>query len=321
MWALGTGTVVIYLARERYGFVQWVAVFLGLTWASTMFFGRQRSVGKPEEEDRRPRPPGLVHEVTSYVTRIMYQETLFFLLPFYAYSTVVGSPNVLFVGLLGALAVLSCLDLLFDRWLRTKPVFGLVFFSIVAFAAINLLLPLFFRLPPRFGTPLAGLMAVGGGVPLALRSSAGGRGGRVRLGITAVGLLAIAIGFPSVVPPVPLRLERATFAGAIDRETLTLHDTLTSPVPARSVQGPIIVLAQVFAPTSVPTRVTMDWERDGVPLRQSRNIELVAHAWGFRVWDSWRPPSGAVPPGTYRVTLRTAGHRVFAVARLVVEGR
>ena len=308
-WALTTGTVILLLARERYHLVLWVVLFLALTWSSTLFFGRVTGVDAK-------RPPGFLHEVTSYVTRVLYQETLFFLLPFYAYSTVIGSPNVLFLGLLGGLALLSCIDLLFDRWLRTRPVFALTFFAIVAFAAINLLLPLLVGLRPRFAAPAAALLAVGGAVPLALRTAQTRLGVRLRLLAAAVVFIAVALGLPELIPPVPLRLERATFASGIDSKTLALADTL--PQHAAPGGRGLFVLVRVFAPSALPVHVQLEWRRDGELLRVSREVGIVAHAAGFRVWDGWHPPSGSVSPGRYRVVLRTSGGRVFGVAKLTV---
>jgi hypothetical protein len=121
VWALTIGSTIVLLAQDRYYLVLWVVLFLVVAWVFTLFLGRATVDGGATGA----RPPGLVHEVSSYVTRVVYQQTLFFLLPFYAYSTVVGSVNVVFLGLLGGLAVLSCIDLVFDRWLRTRPVFAL----------------------------------------------------------------------------------------------------------------------------------------------------------------------------------------------------
>lgn len=311
-WALTSGTVIVILARERYHLVFWVGLFLVAVWASTLFFGR-------EVTDDAAAPPKLVHEVTSYVTRVLYQETLFFLLPFYAASTVVGSPNVAFLALLVGLALFSCIDLLFDRWLRTRPVFALVFFTIVTFAAINLLLPLTVGLRPLFAAPVAALLAIGGAAPLALRTAPRSLGVRLRLLAVAGVMLVVALGYPSLIPPVPLRLERATFASGIERSTLALSDTLTGRVTTGQVGWRLVVLAQVFAPSALPTTVQLEWWRDGELLRVSRDVAITAHAEGFRVWDALLPESGAVPPGHYRVVLRNAGRRVFGVAKLTVR--
>lgn len=319
LWALATGVVVLLLARERYAFVPWVVAFLGVTWASTLFFGRSAEQEAAEQPTPGRTPPGLAHEVTSYVTRSLYQETLFFLLPFYAYSTVVSSVNVVFLGLLGGLALLSCLDLVFDRWLRTRPVFGMVFFATVSFAAVNLILPMVFSLPPRVATPVAAAVAVGSAVPLALKGGRVGRGGRLRTGLAGAALLVVALGVPSLVPPVPLRMQSAAFASDIDRETLALSGTLGATVEASALQGRIVVRVEVFAPGSVPARVTLEWTRDGVSIRTSRDVEIVAHQGRFRVWDALRPEGGAIPPGRYRVTLRTANGRIFGVTSLDVR--
>jgi hypothetical protein len=325
VWALATGVVVVVLARERYAFVPWVVVFLGLTWASTLFFGRnaEHEIEEEAEEDARARaasgqPPRLAHEVTSYVTRSLYQETLFFLLPFYAYSTVVSSVNVGFLALLGGLALLSCLDLVFDRWLRTRPVFAMVFFAIVAFSAVNLILPMLLSISPRIATPIAAVAAVGSAVPLALQSGPIGRGAAVRMGLSALAILVVALGVPDVVPPVPLRMQSATFSTGIDRETLAVPDTLARSVPVAAVDDVLVVVVEVFAPGTVPTTVRLEWSRDGEPIRRSRDVEIVAHEWSFRVWDSWRPDGGAVPPGRYVVTLRTRSGRIFGIARLEI---
>jgi hypothetical protein len=248
---------------------------------------------------------------------MLYQETLFFLLPFYAYSTVFASPNVLFLALFGGLATFSCLDLAFDRLLRTSAVFGLVFFATVAFAAINLLLPILLGIDPEIATPVAAVVAVASALPLAMRAAAMRAGARLRLALAAATILAVAIGLPSVVPPAPLRMTSATFASAIDRQTLALTDTLTSGGRAPS-DGVLIVLVQVFAPAAVPTNVSLEWKRDGEVFRTSRGVDIVAHDAGFRVWDSWRPESTEFPSGRYEVTLKAHGGRVFGVAALSV---
>ncbi len=312
-WVLTSGTLIVLFARERYHLVLWVMLFLALTWTSTLYFGRAETVVEPG------RPPGLLHEAASYLTRVLYQETLFFLLPFYAYSTVVRSPNVLFMGLLVGLALLSCVDLVFDRWLRTRPLFALSFFAIVAFAAANLLLPLLIGIPPRFATPVAAVVAVGSAVPLALRTAPRAWTVRLRLAGGAVVLLVVSVALPVLIPPVPLRLERATFATDIDSRTLRVADTLSSPVPAARVGGSLVVVLEVFAPSTLPATVRLEWRRGPELLRVSREIAITAHAWGFRVWDRWRAPSGRVPPGRYRVVLKTSGGRVFGVATLRVE--
>jgi hypothetical protein len=265
------------------------------------------------------RPPGLVHELTSYAARALYQETLFFLIPFYAASTVIGSPNTLFMALLVGLALLSCIDLLFDRWLRFRPAFALTFLAIVAFAALNLLLPILVGFPPQLATPAAAILSVGGVVPLSVRAAHTNPGVGLRLLAAAAVLLTVTIGLPRVIPPVPLRLQRATFASGIDRETLELADPLADRVASADLNGALFLLVQVFAPSALPASVRLEWRRDGDLLRVSRAVSITAHAAGFRVWDGWRAPSRSVPAGRYSVVLRTGDDRVLGRATLTVS--
>lgn len=316
LWALATGVFVVYLARERYAFVPWVVLFLVLTWASTLYFQR-RMAGDTEDDGEKAGPAVRVtfgEEATSYATRTMYQETLFFLLPFYAYSTVFDSANVVFLGGLGILAVLSCLDLVFDRWLRGSPVVSLLFFSLVAFSALNLLLPMLLPIDPTTGTRAAAGLAVAGALPLAHRGIPWTRGIKLRVGLGTVAFLVVTLGFPSVVPPVPLRLESAVFSSGIDRETLVPTDTLGAEGELSRLDGVLIVVMEVFAPSNVPTHLTLRWTRDGEIIRESREIEIVAHELGFRIWDSFRPDGAPLEPGLYEVVVRTRDDRLFGRA-------
>jgi len=323
IWALATGVAVIVLARERYGFVPWLVLFLVLTWTSTLLLGGR--VGRNVEDAPRlpdgkgpdEAPPPLRQEAASYLMRTMYQETLFFLLPFYAYSTVMGSLNMGFVVVLAVLAVLSCLDLLFDRWLRESAVFRMAFFSLVAFAAVNLLLPILLPVDPTVATRVAAALAVASGVPIALRGAS--RRSRGGLAAVAAALLGVAVGVPQAIPPVPLRLERAVFTGALDRATLVPRDTLQGAVGATELDGALYLVVEVFAPAVVPTQVSLEWLHDGTLVRESREVEITAHEGGFRVWDAWRPDTPLVPAGQYEVRLQARGGRAFGSARIFVE--
>ena len=316
VWALATGVVVIFLARERYGFVPWVLLFLGITWLSTLYFGR--SIPNTRSTPARGDAPGAAEEATSYVTRTLYQESLFFLLPFYAYSTVVDAPNVVFIVLLGGLAIVSCLDLVFDRWLRESRVGSLLFFAVVAFAGLALLIPILIPIDPTTATRIAAGLAVASAVPLALNGERPARKGAVALALAGVSFLVLTVGFPRLVPPVPLRLQDAAFSSGIDRQTLMLADTVSDGVAAGMLDDGLYVRMEVFAPSISPTQVTLRWEHDGTLLRESRTIEITAHEIGFRIWDAWRPESGVIAPGDYRVTLETRERRVFGSTRITV---
>ena len=97
-----------------------------------------------------------------------------------------------------------------------------------------------------------------------------------------------------------------------------MADTFLERVSAADVGDALFVLVAVFAPTALPATVQLEWWRDSELLRVTREIGITANTASFRVWDAWRPQSGTVSPGRYRVVLRTVERRVFGVATLTV---
>jgi hypothetical protein len=297
-WALLTGIAVLVLAHNRYGFLRWVVLFIALTWGSTLFFAR---FAAPDSS----RTMRFAQGVVSYVTRVMYQETLFFLLPFYFYSATFPSWNFLYLLLLAGLAVLSCFDLLFDRLLRENKSFALGFFAFVSFSALQFFFPLLLRVRVDYAAYLAASVAFIAAAALAhswveLRQ-------RWRLVLLALGLVAV-LGVVKLLlpllPPVPLRLTRLTFSGAVDRQTLRTPADFTGTIPIEQLRnGRLYAVATIFSPERIPARIQIRFlDRDGKLLRASRTPNLMATPRGFRVWDS--PPKG-LAPGTYRVEVWT----------------
>ena len=313
VWAMASGAVVVVLSREHYELVPWVVSFLGLTWLSTLLFTR---AGVRASGSRAAR---LSRDVVSYLTRVMYQETLFFLIPFYAASTTLRSPNVIFTAVLCPLAVLACLDLVFDRLLREHPVFAFSFFALVTFAALNFLIPLLLAVHLSVAMPLAAGAAFVAAVPLAFS-------GQRRTDVTRVIGLASALCLTAAavlllraaVPPVPLRLVGPSFARGIDRGTLELRDPLRGEVRLGRLDGVIVFRCRIVSPSRLPAVLEVDWTLDGEPLHQSRRIEVVAHHGGFRLWDSTRRAFHAPRPGRYEVAVVTEEGQLIGRAHLDV---
>jgi hypothetical protein len=305
LWALATGAVVVALAHAAYGYAAWVLVFLALTWLSTLFFTRAET---PPERSKGRRWHGLA----SYLTRVMYQETLFFVLPFYFYSATLDSPNVLFLALLALLAVMACLDLIFDELLRRHAWFGILFFAIVAFAALNLLLPLALGLRIESAIVIAALVGLVAAIPMVAAPQGRGRWRaatlRVLPALVAVGLL---VGLRVLVPPVPLRLEGLVFARDVQPATLEPIAPLIREAALSGGNDRLAVVATVFAPRTVSVRVAVQWWRDGEWLKTSREVEITPHEAGFKVWDAFSPSEGPLVAGTYRVVLQTAGGQLI----------
>ncbi|HYM59425.1 MAG TPA: DUF5924 family protein [Thermoanaerobaculia bacterium] len=300
-WALITGIGVLVLAHNRYGFLRWVVLFIALTWGSTLFFAR---FAAPESS----RAMRFAQGVVSYLTRVMYQETLFFLIPFYFYSATFPSWNFLYLLLLAGLAVLSCFDLLFDRFLRESKPFALAFFAFVSFSALQFFLPLLLRVRVDYAAYLAaGVAFIAAG---ALAHTWTDLRLRWRLVLLAVGLvaaLAVVRLIRPVLPPVPLRMTRLTYAGAVDRHTLKTPGDFRGTIPIEQLRtGRLCAVATIFSPEAIPARIQIRFlDRDGKVLRESRTPNLNATPRGFRVWDCLPGGKKGFAPVSYRAEVWT----------------
>ncbi|MBZ5587886.1 MAG: DUF5924 family protein [Acidobacteriia bacterium] len=302
-WALVSGGIVLVLAHNRYGFLPWVVLFLTLTWLSTLFFSRL-AVGEGSARVQAAR--GFV----SYLTRVMYQETLFFLLPFYFYSTTFLSWNSAYVVVLAGLAVLSCFDVVFDRLVRTNRWFAQAFFAFVTYSALQFFLPLLLHVKIHNGAYLAAGLAFFASLPLAY-SARDLRQPR-RLVLIAVALAAV-VGILKVgrefLPPVPLRLTDVSFGTGVDPKTLELEHEFAEgrPIYAAGLSNRrLVIRATIFSPGRLPLRVQIRLLKGRTTLRASRNLDVVAHRRGFRVWYAVNAGPTGLPPGRYRAEVWTS---------------
>jgi hypothetical protein len=300
-WALISGIAVLVLAHNRYGFLRWVVLFIALTWGSTLFFSRL-ALGTSS------RAMNFARSVVSYLMRVMYQETLFFLIPFYFYSATFPSWNFLYVIALAAFAVLSCFDVLFDRLLREHRWFSTGFFAFVSFSALQFFLPLVLRTRIDNSEYLAA--AISFIAALALAGRWNDLRERRRLVVIAIAFAGVLIGvrvFRPLLPPVPLRLTRLRFSGVLNPHTLSAPVDYESAIPAAELRrGRIYAVATVFSPERIPARIQMRFIQSGKVLRSSRTLDLTARPGGFRIWDSVRLPQHPTSD-TYRVEVWSAG--------------
>lgn len=142
-YALGLGTSVVAFAQKGFDHARWLAVSVGAAWLLVVLFfrlfgsgERQRRLGAAKER--------LGFFAMTYALKNLYQGMFFFLLPFYWKSTTFGSQNSFFIVLLGACALLSTLDVVFDRVVFRFRALASVFHGVALFGCLNLVVPALF---------------------------------------------------------------------------------------------------------------------------------------------------------------------------------
>lgn len=148
-YALFLGVLVILFASKGFDYARVLAATLGGAFLVMVVLFRVFGQGvaqKQRVEEKKALKISFLG--MTYVLKNLYQGMLFFLLPFYWKSSSLDSINAWFVFLLGFLALLSTLDLVFDNLLMRYRVVAAVFYAVTLFACANLVIPAFFSNVP-----------------------------------------------------------------------------------------------------------------------------------------------------------------------------
>jgi hypothetical protein len=317
---LGVGVVVF--ASEGFAHARWLAVSLGLTWLLVVLLFRVFASGNQlrafEATDTMTR---WRFYVMTYALKNFYQAMLFFLLPFYWKSTTLGSPNAWFVLLLGACAVLSTLDIVFDRVLMRWRALASTFHGITLFGCLNLVVPALFPDTRTLYSLLAaaGITVVGFWT---LHVTVRALRKRIYIGVFAANVcaaLGLAYAARAAIPPVPMYLSSAAVGpkqladGRLAMEVTILHP---------SVIQELVAVTDVVVPGGKGDRLRHRWLREGREVqRSSEEISRIDGPPGVvRLRSSLTADD--LPPnlvGTWSVDVETedgqlVGRAVFRVA-------
>jgi hypothetical protein len=268
-YALGIGAGVVAFAQRGFDHARWLAVSLGLAWLLVVllfrFFGAGEEARGFAAEDAKTR---VRFYVMTYALKNLYQGMLFFLLPFYWKSATLDAPNIGFVVLLAACAVISALDLVFDRVLMRWRPLASAFHGVTLFACLNLIIPALF---PDTRT-LWSLVAAAAIAVLSFWTLHGTRRQfkrKIYVGLFLLSLVAgtgVTYAARSFVPPVPMYISSAAVGpkqlsdGRLAMEVKALHP---------SVIQELIAVTDVVVPGGKGDRLRHVWRHEGSEVHRS----------------------------------------------------
>jgi hypothetical protein len=145
-YALGLGITVVTFAQKGFDHARWLAVTASAAWLLVLLFFRLFGSGRAQAQAHLHAAPKvkLRFFAMTYALKNLYQGMLFFLLPFYWKSTTFDSANAWFVVLLGSCALLSTLDIVFDRVVFKFRALASVFHGVALFGCLVLVVPALF---------------------------------------------------------------------------------------------------------------------------------------------------------------------------------
>ncbi|WP_242515890.1 DUF5924 family protein [Sorangium cellulosum] len=261
-YALGLGAFVVAFAQKGFQNARFLAVSVSVAWLLVLLFFRLFGTGARQDFATAWRGARLRFLVMTYVLKNLYQGMLFFLLPFYWKSASLDAPNRWFVLLLGACAVLSTLDLVFDRVLMRWKTLASVFYGVTLFACLNLVIPALFPDTRTLYTLLsAALVSVLGFCTLHLPFGAlWSRVGAVFLVLASAAGVGLAYGTRELIPPVPMHLSTAAVGptvlpdGRLAMSVTSLH---------ASVIRQLLAVTDVVVPGGDGDRLHHVWRHEG----------------------------------------------------------
>ena len=268
-YALALGTGVVLFAQKGFGHARWLAVALGLAWLLLVLVFRLFASGGEMRAFEAPDTRTRVHfYVMTYALKNLYQGMLFFLLPFYWKSTTFDAANAWFVILLGACAILSTLDIVFDRVLMRWRSLASLFHGITLFGCLNLVVPaLFLDTRTLWSLLAAASITVIGFWTMHVTGRALRR--KVYLALFALSLVAgdaVVYAARAAIPPVPMYVSSAAVGpkqladGRLAMEVKSLDP---------SVVQELIAVTDVVVPGGKGDRLRHVWRLEGREVHRS----------------------------------------------------
>jgi hypothetical protein len=231
-----------------------------------------------------------------YLVNAIYQDVLFFLLPIWAESATWPSANIFLPIVLGLLAVFSCFDVHYERFVLAHPLVRTAITALILFSALLAAMPvvLGISLAPNVAIAAA-LSTVLGGIAILPRAKLKTYRGALILSAMTAGAAAIAIGVAPILPPVPVHsIEGESARGIENKEPVHPSRVFVAGVDR------VYVWFAVAAPKRFSQAVRFRWIYDDRPFGKefATNITGGRKA-GFRTWGYVSTPK----PGRWRAEL------------------
>ena len=135
-WALAFGIGVMWLGSRNYAWLRVTYAYVAFIWVAS--FALPRLLRSPRLASRWHRPLQLA---VNYFVKNFYQQLLFFVLPVYWASARSARATSSSSALVAISALLSTLDVVYDRHVSVKRVLTATFFGFNLFVCVNVVLP------------------------------------------------------------------------------------------------------------------------------------------------------------------------------------
>ncbi|MEQ6918484.1 DUF5924 family protein [Halomonas aquatica] len=262
--------------------------------------------------------PRLPRGLTTFITQLIHQETLFFTLPFLLATTVWRSGQALFTLVIMAMALLSILDPLYYRLAGRLRWLYFAFHAQCVFIVVLVTLPTLLHLTTGQSLVLAILAMVLFSLPSLMRLLRPMTTPRYLAMLALLPLMAGGAWMGRAwVPPVSLWISGSALSPAFDTETRSpLGSTRLVPT-ALTGQG-LYAYTAIHAPRGLREEVVHVWRQEGVEVDRIPLEIQGGRAEGYRSW-SHKQNFPTDPSGAWRIDVMTDSGQRIGVLRFTVS--
>lgn len=264
-------------------------------------------------ERRRPR---LGNFIVNLVSQSLQQELLFFCLPLLIGATHRDAGQIAFTALVGAAAVLSTIDPVYERVVATRAARRMSFHAFCSWIAALVVLPMVLLVPLERALPIS-LIAVGAWLFLTLPLSLYSLPRWHQKVVWIVGM----VGVPFLLWQLRAQVPAAGLAVVDARVTRSVEELTPGP-PVRRLKreelaAGVVAFAAIRAPAGLSQQVIFEWRHNDERERIVAEIRG-GRADGFRVYTLKRnfPEDSA---GVWTVDLLTPQGQLLERLQFVVE--
>lgn len=313
IYALLFGAGIMWLGARNYNFLRVTVFHVGFIWLSSLYLPKLMNHPRlsPAWAER-------LRLAVNYFNKNFYQQVLFFILPIYYGSATVSSGNIIFVMFLTISAVLSTIDVVYDRHLSVRRSLAALFFGFNLFALINVMLPVLWSIGNNWATRVSVMFAALGFATILLPfSQVRYRQYAVAAAAALLLLVLVEFGRPYI-PPAPLRVVAAQFGGDYHAETKSVDPVLREAAPGQARR--LHVITPIKAPLGLRETVQHRWHKNGRLVWASPFIQVTGgRQQGFRLWTNYQ--FDVLEPGAVvRVDAVTEGGQLIGRAWLHAAG-
>lgn len=259
-------------------------------------------------------PPALMH----YVTQMVHQESLFFVLPFFLAVTSWNHGQAIFTALLILCAVVSVIDPLYYKQLAARRSLFVVYHALALFAVLLVALPLILQLTTAQSLALALLMSILFSLPSLVHLLENGRWWRLPL--MTLMLAALGAGLWQArawVPPAALKLTSISLSLNMNKEMRTPGKGLKQLSAATLKEQGLYAWTAVRAPRGLREKIHHVWVHNGKEVDRITLDISGGRDQGYRAWTH-KSNFPENPVGSWQVKVITDSGQLIGLIRFSV---